>query len=284
MAHLLDGRALARQCNITLKRRAASLPRPPGLAVVLVGSDAASQVYVRRKGKVAERLGFVHQQHDLPPDTTQPALLAKIQALASDPTIDGVLVQLPLPAGLDSAAVMSTVPASVDVDGFTPVNTGLLSQGRPSLVPCTPWGIMRLLGELDGSLVGREAVIIGRSNIVGRPMAMLLEQAGCTVTVCHSKTPDTRAHARRADVLVVAVGVAELVRADWIKPGAIVIDVGMNRLGDGRLVGDVAFDEVAERAGAITPVPGGVGPMTIAMLMENTFRASARAQGLPDPR
>lgn len=284
VARLLDGRALARRCNIALKQRATSLPRPPGLAVVLVGSDPASQVYVRRKGKVAERLGFVHRQLDLSPDITQPELLTKIQALACDPAIDGVLVQLPLPAGLDSAAVMSAVPAAVDVDGFTPVNTGLLSQGRPSLVPCTPWGIMRLLGELDRSLVGLEAVIVGRSNIVGRPMAMLLEQAGCTVTVCHSKTSDTRAHARRADVLVVAVGVAELVRADWVKPGAIVIDVGMNRLDDGRLVGDVAFDEVVEHAGAITPVPGGVGPMTIAMLMENTFRASARAQGLPDPR
>ncbi len=279
-ARHIDGRAVARACNQAIAARVREMPRAPGLAVVLVGADAAAQVYVRRKGEVAERIGFHHVQHDLPETATQAEVLDRVAALVADPAIDGILVQLPLPRHLDAAAVTAALPASHDVDGFHPVNTGLLSQGRPALVPCTPLGVMRLL-EADGArLSGAHAVVIGRSNIVGRPMAMLLEQQGCTVTICHSRTPDPASHARRADILVVAVGVPELVRADWVRPGATVIDVGMNRLPDGRLVGDVAFDEVAEIAGAITPVPGGVGPMTIAMLMENTWRASAQAQGL----
>lgn len=279
-ATLLDGRAISKRLNAALAERVEAMPRPPGLAVILVGSDPASQVYVRRKGKVAERIGFVHQQHDLSPQVSQAELLDKVAAVAADPSIDGLLVQLPLPGHLDATAVMDAVPTSHDVDGFTPPNTGLLSQGRANLVACTPLGIMRLLQEADIALSGLEAVVIGRSNIVGRPMAMLLEQAGCTVTVCHSRTRDVAEHCRRADVVVAAVGVAEMIRGDWIKHGATVIDVGMNRLHDGRLVGDVAFDEVRKVAGAVTPVPGGVGPMTIAMLMENTWRASCRAQGI----
>ncbi|TVQ94583.1 MAG: bifunctional methylenetetrahydrofolate dehydrogenase/methenyltetrahydrofolate cyclohydrolase FolD [Deltaproteobacteria bacterium] len=279
-AQILDGRALARQLNTALAARVPELPRPPGLAVILVGADPASQVYVRRKGQVAERLGFLHQQHDLPAETSREDLLARIHQVVADPNIDGLLVQLPLPAHLDASEIMDAVPVTHDVDGFTPPNTGLLSQGRANLVACTPLGIMRLLEHAAVPLSGREAVVIGRSNIVGRPMAMLLEQAGCTVTLCHSRTANVAAHCRRADVVVAAVGVAQMVRADWIKPGATVIDVGMNRGSDGRLVGDVAFDEVVGHAGAITPVPGGVGPMTIAMLMENTWRASCRAQGI----
>jgi len=280
---LLDGRVLARRCNTELAARVRDMPRPPGLAVVLVGSDPASQVYVRRKGQVAERLGFIHEQHDLPVDATQERLLQVVSEIAQDPRIDGVLVQLPLPRHLNDRAVMSALPPAVDVDGFTPVNTGLLSQGRPSLVPCTPLGVMRLLAEAPGgaaALSGQHVVVVGRSNIVGRPMAMLLEQAGCTVTLCHSRTRDLASHTRRADLVVAAVGIPNLLGADHVKPGAVVIDVGMNRLPDGRLVGDVDFQAVLSRVTAITPVPGGVGPMTIAMLMENTWRASLRAQGL----
>ncbi|MFK7930166.1 MAG: bifunctional methylenetetrahydrofolate dehydrogenase/methenyltetrahydrofolate cyclohydrolase FolD [Myxococcota bacterium] len=279
-ARRLDGRALSKRLNKDLKRRAAALSRRPGLAVILVGADPASQVYVGRKGVVAGRIGFEHRQIDLPAETAQHELEARVDALAQDPDIDGILVQMPLPKGLDATSVMDRIPASKDVDGFTPPNTGLLSQRRAHLVACTPLGVMRLLEDAEVELSGKLAVVIGRSNIVGRPMAMLLEQAHCTVTVCHSRTPNTEEHVRRADVVVAAVGWPELVRGDWIKPGAAVVDVGMNRLEDGRLVGDVAFDEANDVAGCLTPVPGGVGPMTIAMLMENTYRASCAAQGV----
>jgi len=279
-AQRLDGRALSKRLNKDLKRRAAQLVRPPGLAVVLVGSDPASQVYVGRKGVVAGRIGFAHEQVDLPASATQEQVDTTVERLISDPAVDGVLVQMPLPSHLDATAVMDRIPPGKDVDGFTPPNTGLLSQGRARLVACTPLGVMRLLEDAGVPLEGREAVVIGRSNIVGRPMAMLLEQANCTVTVCHSRTRDLQAHVRRADVVVAAVGRAELVRVDWVKPGAAVIDVGMNRLDDGRLVGDVAFDQVEPVAGWITPVPGGVGPMTIAMLMENTYRSACATQGV----
>lgn len=279
-ATLLDGSALGKRLNKDLKRRAARLPRPPGLAVILVGADPASQVYVGRKGVVAGRIGFAHQQIDLPADTSQQALEAEVDRLATDDAVDGILVQMPLPGDLDASAVMDRIPAHKDVDGFTPPNTGLLSQGRAHLIACTPLGVMRLLEDAGVPLSGKQAVVIGRSNIVGRPQAMLLEQANCTVTVCHSRTPDVAAHVGRADVVVAAVGRAEMVRGDWVKPGAAVIDVGMNRLDDGRLVGDVAFDEVVEVAGWLTPVPGGVGPMTIAMLMENTYRAACAHQGV----
>ena len=277
----LSGSELSKRLNKDLKRRAAKLDRPPGLAVILVGMDPASQVYVRRKGIVAGRIGFRHEQVDLPADTTREQLDAQMDRLLADPNIDGLLVQMPLPKHLDANSVMDRIPPNKDVDGFTRSNIGLLSQGRARLVACTPLGVMQLLQHADVPLSGQEAVVIGRSNIVGRPMAMLLEQANCTVTVCHSRTRDLAAHVRRADGVVAAVGRAELVRGDWVKPGAAVVDVGMNRLADGRLVGDVAYDEVNEVAGWLTPVPGGVGPMTIAMLMENTYRSACDAQGAP---
>lgn len=277
-ARILDGKALAQRLNDELKAKVATMRRPPGLAVILVGSDPASQVYVRSKGKVAEKLGFVHRQIDLPADAPEAVLLEQVEALNADPAIDGILVQLPVPKHIDPTRVMDRIAAAKDADGFTVVNSGLLSQGRPGLVPCTPLGVMRLLEEAGVDLVGREACVIGRSNIVGRPMAQLLEQAHATVTLCHSRSRDVGTHVRRADVVVAAVGRAEFVRGEWIKEGAVVIDVGMNRLESGKLVGDVEFAAAAERAAAITPVPGGVGPMTIAMLMHNTVQASLRRQ------
>jgi methylenetetrahydrofolate dehydrogenase (NADP+)/methenyltetrahydrofolate cyclohydrolase len=276
----LDGGVLSKRLNKDLKRRAARLARPPGLAVILVGANPASQVYVRRKGLVAGRIGFRHEQVHLPADTPAERLDAEMDRLLADPGIDGLLVQMPLPPQLDANTVMDRIPPGKDVDGFTRSNIGLLSQGRARLVACTPLGVMQLLQHADVPLSGREAVVIGRSNIVGRPMAMLLEQANCTVTVCHSRTHDLASHVRRADVVVAAVGQAELVRGAWVKPGAAIVDVGMNRLADGRLVGDVAYDEVNEVAGWLTPVPGGVGPMTIAMLMENTYRSACDTQGV----
>jgi methylenetetrahydrofolate dehydrogenase (NADP+)/methenyltetrahydrofolate cyclohydrolase len=242
--------------------------------VVLVGEDPASQIYVRRKGIVAGRLGISHQQINLPVDASQTELIGVIDRLNGDPAVDGILVQLPLPKHLDTDAVMDRIDPSKDADGLHPTNTGLLIQGRANLIACTPHGCMHLLRAGEVQLSGADAVVIGRSNIVGRPMAALLEQANCTVTLCHSRTRDLASIVRRSDVVVAAVGRPNLVRADWVKPGAAIIDVGMNRLPDGTLAGDVAYDEVAAVAGAITPVPGGVGPMTIAMLMENTVRAA----------
>jgi methylenetetrahydrofolate dehydrogenase (NADP+)/methenyltetrahydrofolate cyclohydrolase len=280
-ARILDGAALGRAIQAEIAQAVARLPRKPGLAVVLVGADPASQVYVRRKGQVADQLGYLHRQIDLAADASRSQILDVVASLSADDTIDGILVQFPLPRRDDEIAVLDALPPEKDVDGFTRASMGLLAQGRPQLVACTPKGVMRLLAHGEIALAGRHAVVIGRSNIVGRPMAMLLEQAHATVTVCHSRTPDVARHCREADVVIAAVGRPEMVRADWIKPGAAVIDVGMNRLvgpdGKGRLVGDVAYDEVALVAGAITPVPGGVGPMTIAMLMENTLQA-ARAR------
>jgi methylenetetrahydrofolate dehydrogenase (NADP+)/methenyltetrahydrofolate cyclohydrolase len=277
-ATVLDGNALSRVVQDELKAKVVGLPRPPGLAVVLVGADPASQVYVRRKGQVAEKLGYLHRQVDLPADASRAEILAAVAELAADDAIDGILVQFPLPRREDEAAVLAALPPAKDVDGFTAENMGRLASGRPHLVACTPWGVMRLIQQSGVNPAGKHAVVIGRSNIVGRPMAMLLEQANATVTLVHSRTPDPAFWTRQADIVVAAVGKPEMVRGDWIKPGAVVIDVGMNRIptddGKGRLVGDVAFAEVSEVAGAITPVPGGVGPMTIAMLMENTLRAS----------
>lgn len=281
--NLLDGQALSRRINRTVKELAARLPRAPGLTVVLVGEDPASRIYVRRKGIVAEHLGFVHRQVDLPVGTPQAALLETIDALNHDPTVDGILVQLPLPPGFDPLAVMHRIDPTKDVDGLNPVSTGLLSQGRPALVPCTPLGIMRILSDAGIGLSGIDACVIGRSNIVGRPVSMLLEQAGCTVTLCHSRTRDLDTIVRRSDLVLAAAGQEGLVPGAWIKPGAVVIDVGMNRRLDGTLCGDVVFEDAVKRAGAITPVPKGVGPMTIAMLMENTLRASAARQGLSVP-
>jgi methylenetetrahydrofolate dehydrogenase (NADP+)/methenyltetrahydrofolate cyclohydrolase len=279
-ARLLDGNALAARVQEELRARVSGLARPPGLAVVLVGADPASQVYVRRKGKVAEKLGYLHRQIDLPADAPRALIVETVRALGQDDAIDGILVQFPLPRREDELAVLDVLPPHKDVDGFTAVNMGLLASGRPRLVACTPKGVMRLIAESGIDLAGRRAVVIGRSNIVGRPMAMLLEQANATVTVAHSRSADLPGLVREADVVVAAVGRPEMVRGEWVRPGAVVIDVGMNRVptddGKGRLVGDVAFAEVAEVAGAITPVPGGVGPMTIAMLMENTLEAASR--------
>lgn len=277
-ARILDGRALSRRLNRALKQRVPELARPPGLAVVLAGTDPASEVYVRRKGIVAERLGFFHRQIDLPATVATTELLDIVDLQNADGAIDGILVQLPLPEGVDAAAVVDQVHPDKDVDGFTTVSAGRLARGRPGMVPCTPRGVMALLDEAGAELAGATACVIGRSNIVGRPVARLLEQANCTVTVCHSRTRDLPAIVGRSDVVVAAIGRPELVQGAWIKDGAVVVDVGVNRLEDGRLVGDVQFAEAAERASAITPVPGGVGPMTIAMLMDNTFRASARRQ------
>jgi methylenetetrahydrofolate dehydrogenase (NADP+)/methenyltetrahydrofolate cyclohydrolase len=246
----------------------------------LVGSDPASQVYVRRKGLVASRVGFVHNQVDLAADIDQAALLQVVADLNADPAIDGILVQMPLPKHLNATEVLDAIDPSKDVDGFHPINAGLLAQGRPLFVPCTPLGVMRLLEDANIATSGKHAVIVGRSDIVGKPMAQLLLQANCTVTICHSRTGDLAAEVARADIVVAAVGRAEMVLGAWIQPGAVVVDVGINRLEDGRLVGDVHFESAAEKASHITPVPGGVGPMTIAMLMENTLRSAALRQGV----
>ncbi len=278
-ASVLDGRAIAAELTHALAGRVAALSRPPGLAVVLVGDDPASAVYVRNKGRTAARLGFHHRQITLPATVPQDELLAVVAALNADPQVDGILVQLPLPAHLDKDAVVDAIDPSKDVDGLHAVSAGRLSQKRPGFAPCTPAGVMHLLTHAGVALRGREAVVVGRSHIVGRPMLQLLDHADCTVTLCHSRTVDLAAHVARADVVVAAVGRAEMVRGSWIKPGAAVIDVGINRRADGSLVGDVEFAAASERAGWITPVPGGVGPMTIAMLMANTVQAAeARAR------
>ena len=247
--------------------------RPPGLAVVLVGSDAASHVYVNNKRKACDEVGFLSKSFDLPANTTQDELLAVIDKLNADPEIDGILVQLPLPAGLDKEQVLERIHPQKDVDGFHPYNIGRLAQRIPALRPCTPKGIMTLIESTKRPVKGLDAVIVGASNIVGRPMFMELLLAGCTVTCCHKFTRNLQAHVERADLLVVAVGKAAFIPGSWIKPGAIVIDVGINRQSDGTLGGDVDFAEAEQHAGWITPVPGGVGPMTVASLIENTLEA-----------
>jgi methylenetetrahydrofolate dehydrogenase (NADP+)/methenyltetrahydrofolate cyclohydrolase len=277
-ANILDGKAIAADLRVQIKTRveerlAAGLRRP-GLAVVLVGENPASQVYVRNKRKSCEEVGFHSVSHDLPATTTQAALLALIDELNADETIDGILVQLPLPSQIDEELVIERILPTKDVDGFHPYNVGRLALRMPLLRSCTPKGVMTLLERTGQKLEGLDAVIIGQSNIVGRPMALELLAARCTITVCHSRTKDLAEKARNADVLVVAIGRGEYVPGDWIKPGAIVIDVGMNRNDEGKLVGDVHFESAKERAGWITPVPGGVGPMTIATLLENTLQAA----------
>jgi len=297
-AYVLDGRALADGVLHKVARETRALAArgvKPGLAVVLVGADPASQVYVGAKGKAAEACGFYSVQHTLSADTGEAELLALVASLNADPAVHGILVQLPLPKHVNASRVLEAVDPRKDVDGFHPINVGLLSIGEMSraIVPCTPAGVMIMLDKaceaLGEALPGKEAVVIGRSNIVGKPMAQLLLSRHCTVTIAHSRTRDLPAVARRADILVAAVGQPEMVRGPWVKPGAIVIDVGVNRVaGEGldaagkpktRLVGDVAYAEAAEVAGAITPVPGGVGKMTIAMLMSNTLEAAKRAAG-----
>jgi methylenetetrahydrofolate dehydrogenase (NADP+)/methenyltetrahydrofolate cyclohydrolase len=290
-AKRIDGKAVAQ----TIRDRVAALipeferktGRAPGLATVLVGEDPASAVYVRSKNRATAQAGMVGFAHNLVDTISEDDLLQLVVSLNADERVDGILVQLPLPAQLNATRVIETIDPAKDVDGFHPMNAGRLATGLPSLVPCTPYGCLYLLRQELGSLSGLEAVVVGRSNIVGKPMAQLLLGESCTVTIAHSRTRDLPEVVRRADIVVAAVGRAEMVRGDWIKPGATVIDVGINRAltegGQGRLVGDVAYDEAAQVAAAITPVPGGVGPMTIAMLMRNTLVAAHRRAGLADP-
>ncbi len=276
-AHLIDGKLIAKQVRQHVTSYVESLTqagkRQPGLAVVLVGSDAASQVYVSNKRKACEEVGFVSRSFDLPSDTTEETLLNLVDELNEDKEIDGILVQLPLPAGLNAEKVLERIHPHKDVDGFHPYNIGRLAQRIPALRPCTPKGIMTMIESTKRPVKGLDAVIVGASNIVGRPMSLELLLAGCTVTTCHKFTQDHKSHVQRADLLVVAVGKPNFIPGDWVKQGAIVIDVGINRVNDGSLVGDVDFEKAKERAGWITPVPGGVGPMTVASLIENTLEA-----------
>ncbi|OJA04474.1 bifunctional methylenetetrahydrofolate dehydrogenase/methenyltetrahydrofolate cyclohydrolase FolD [Halomonas sp. QHL1] len=277
-AQLIDGKAIAATVRqqvaekIAARRQAGG--RAPGLAVVVVGDDPASQVYVSNKHRACEQAGILSFQHALPATTSQHELEALVDQLNSDPTVDGILVQLPLPKHLDAEPILERILPGKDVDGFHPYNIGRLAQRMPALRPCTPKGIMTLLAQSDIALRGLDATVVGASNIVGRPMALELMLAGCTTTVCHRFTRNLEDHVRRADILVVAVGKPGIVKGEWIKPGAIVIDVGINRQEDGTLKGDLDFATAAERASFITPVPGGVGPMTVATLLENTLEAA----------
>jgi methylenetetrahydrofolate dehydrogenase (NADP+)/methenyltetrahydrofolate cyclohydrolase len=292
-AALIDGKAFAEGLRERIAAGAARLAQEdavPGLAVVLVGEDPASQVYVRNKGRQTLEAGMRSFEHTLPATTSEAELLDLIARLNADPQVDGILVQLPLPGQIDAQKVIEAIDPGKDVDGFHPVNVGRLASGGQGLVPCTPLGSVMLAKSVRADLSGAEAVVVGRSNIVGKPVAQLLLAENCTVTIAHSRTQDLPAVCRRADILVAAVGRPEMIRGDWVKPGAIVIDVGINRvaapdLGEGksRLVGDVAFAEAREVAGAITPVPGGVGPMTIACLLRNTLAAACARRGLPLP-
>lgn len=277
-AQLLDGKVLAQKVRDEVRadvgRFVEEFGRPPGLDVVLVGEDPASVVYTRNKEKASNEVGMRGRLHRLPAETTESELLEHIARLCADDTVDGILVQLPLPKHIRESRVIEAIVPAKDVDGFHPINAGLLSTGKPALVPCTPTGCMRLIAESGVSLEGARAVVVGRSNIVGKPMAMLLLAANATVTIAHSRTKDLPGVCREADVLVLAVGRAKMVTGDWVKPGAVVIDVGMNRDEAGKLCGDVDTASAAERASFITPVPGGVGPMTIACLLQNTVRAA----------
>ena len=289
---IIDGKAFAEALRDRIAGAVSTLKAEhgvtPGLAVVLVGEDPASQVYVRNKAKQTVACGMESFEHRLPAETSQADLLSLIAKLNADDAVHGILVQLPLPDQIEEQAVIDAVDPDKDVDGFHVVNTGRLATGAPAMVPCTPFGCLMMLQDRLGDLSGLEAVIVGRSNIVGKPMAALLTGANCTVTNAHSRTRDLAAVCRRADILVAAVGRPEMIRGDWVKPGAAVIDVGINRVptaeeGKTRLVGDVAFAEAAEVAGAITPVPGGVGPMTIAVLLRNTVVAACRQAGVTEP-
>jgi methylenetetrahydrofolate dehydrogenase (NADP+)/methenyltetrahydrofolate cyclohydrolase len=283
-ANIIDGKSIAARVRGEVRERVqarlAAGRRAPGLAVVLVGDDDASSIYVRNKRRACEEAGVVSRAHDLPADVSEERLLRLVADLNADGQIDGILVQLPLPAHIDSTKVIEAISPEKDVDGFHPYNLGRLAQKRPALRPCTPYGVMRLLESTGESLDGKRAVVVGASNIVGRPMALELLLARCTTTVCHSRTRDLRAEVERAEVLVVAVGKPEFVPGEWVRPGALVIDVGMNRGADGRLLGDVGFAAARERAAWITPVPGGVGPMTVAMLLVNTLEAADRRDGV----
>ena len=282
-AQILDGKALAAEIRSEVKTQVAALAEKgvsTALAVILVGDDSASQVYVRNKIKACADTGIRSLEFRMPAETTQQQLLAKIAELNADENVDGILVQLPLPKQINADAVISAIDPAKDVDGFHVANAGALVTGKQGFVPCTPFGVMRLIEKSGVNPRGKSAVIVGRSNIVGKPMALLLLAADATVTVAHSCTPDLSAVTRNADILVAAVGRAKLIKADMVKPGAVVIDVGMNRDENGKLCGDVDFAEVKEIAGNITPVPGGVGPMTIAMLMQNTVLAAQMRRGI----
>ncbi len=290
VAQVIDGKAFAAKVRAQVADQVAKLKEEngitPGLAVVLVGEDPASQVYVRSKGKQTVEVGMNSYEHKLDADTSEEDLLALIDKLNNDPAVHGILVQLPLPKHLNEDLVINSIDPAKDVDGFHISNVGLLGTGQKSMVPCTPLGCLMMLRDYHGSLSGMDAVVIGRSNIVGKPMAQLLLADSCTVTIAHSRTKDLPDVVRRADIVVAAVGRPEMVPGDWIKEGATVIDVGINRIerdGKNKLVGDVDYASAAERAGAITPVPGGVGPMTIACLLANTLTACCRANGLPEP-
>ncbi|RSV18571.1 bifunctional methylenetetrahydrofolate dehydrogenase/methenyltetrahydrofolate cyclohydrolase FolD [Sphingomonas sp. ABOLG] len=281
-ARIIDGKAFAADVRAQVAEGVAQVAREagrkPGLAVVLVGEDPASAVYVRSKGKATVAAGMESIEHRLPADTTQDMLERLVDQLNADPAVDGILVQLPLPGHLDESAIITRIDPDKDVDGFHPVNAGRLATGLPGFVPCTPYGCLLLLRDVLGDLSGKDAVVIGRSNIVGKPMAQLLIGESCTVTVAHSRTRDLPAVVKRADIVVAAVGRAKMVKPDWIKPGATLIDVGINRTDEG-LVGDID-PACAEVAGAMTPVPGGVGPMTIAVLLRNTLVSAARREGI----
>ncbi len=290
VAQVIDGKAFAAKVRAQVADQVAKLKEEngitPGLAVVLVGEDPASQVYVRSKGKQTVEVGMNSYEHKLDADTSEEDLLALIDKLNNDPAVHGILVQLPLPKHLNEDLVINSIDPAKDVDGFHISNVGLLGTGQKSMVPCTPLGCLMMLRDYHGSLSGMDAVVIGRSNIVGKPMAQLLLGDSCTVTIAHSRTKDLPDVVRRADIVVAAVGRPEMVPGDWVKEGATVIDVGINRIerdGKNKLVGDVDYASAAERAGAITPVPGGVGPMTIACLLANTLTACCRANGLPEP-
>ncbi len=291
--NIIDGKAFAADLRARIGETVTQLKvqhdLTPGLAVVLVGADPASQVYVRNKNKATLEAGMQSFEHVLPDTTSQEKLLSLIERLNSDDAVHGILVQLPLPDQIDEQAVIDAIDPAKDADGFHVINTGRLATGGNTMVPCTPLGCLMMLKDRLGDLSGKEAVIVGRSNIVGKPMAQLLLDANCTITICHSRTANLPNTCRRADILVAAVGRPEMVRGDWIKPGAAVIDVGINRVpktgeeGKFRLVGDVAFDEAKDVAGVITPVPGGVGPLTIACLLANTVTAACRQKGIEPP-
>ena len=282
-AQILDGNALAQKLRAGFRQEADQLAAQgirPGLAVILVGEDPASQVYVRNKVNACAQAGFHSEKHSYPADVEAATVFAKIAELNADPAIHGILVQLPLPKHFDADAILEAIAPEKDVDGFRAENVGALMQGKPCFIPCTPYGAMKFFEDAGITLRGKEAVIVGRSNIVGKPMAMLLMHAGATVTICHSQTQDLKAHCRRADILVAAIGKPKMITGDMVKPGAVVIDVGINRLPDGpdagKLCGDVDFDSAKEVASYITPVPGGVGPMTITMLLANTLESAQR--------
>jgi methylenetetrahydrofolate dehydrogenase (NADP+) / methenyltetrahydrofolate cyclohydrolase len=282
IGQLIDGKAIAAKLRGEVAERAAVLRKrsiAPTLAVVLVGDDPASAVYVRSKTKAAREAGVDVRDHKLPETTSQDELMALVRTLNDDPIVDGILVQMPLPPQCDSDAVIRALDPAKDVDGLTATSLGNLAQGRPTFVACTPKGCMRLLREVNAHLEGARAVVLGRSLLVGKPISLLLQNANATVTMCHSRTRDLADEVKRADIVVAAIGKPEMVKGDWIKDGAIVLDVGINRTADGKLVGDVEFTKAAQRAKAITPVPGGVGPMTIACLLENTVEAAQRRRG-----